>query len=280
MRIAIIGGTGFIGYHLTAFLVNQNHSLLVTGSSKNLPITFDAFKAHRIDYLQLDLSITIPDSIISKIASVDKIIYLAWKGLPNYNSLFHIEENIMSHYLLIKSLVLKGMRDILVTGTCLEYGLVNGQLDPNQTCNPLIPYSIAKDSLRRMLYCLNSSYDFNFKWVRLFYMYGKGQSPSSLISQLDMALNNGDLEFKMSQGDQLRDYLHIDEVVKQLAHFSVKLECSGIYNCCSGKPISVRNFVEQYLLKNNKTINLNLGYYPYSNYEPFAFWGKKHDFNG
>ena len=28
-----------------------------------------------------------------------------------------------------------------------------------------------------------------------------------------------------------------------------------------------------YLEKNKKKIKLNLGYYPYSDYEPLAFWG-------
>jgi dTDP-6-deoxy-L-talose 4-dehydrogenase (NAD+) len=47
----------------------------------------------------------------------------------------------------------------------------------------------------------------------------------------------------------------------------------GIINCCSGKPISVRTFVENYFEEHNHPIKLNLGYYLYPDYEPFAFWG-------
>ena len=44
-------------------------------------------------------------------------------------------------------------------------------------------------------------------------------------------------------------------------------------NVCSGKPISVRKLVEQRLAKRKADIKLNLGYYPYPDYEPAAFWG-------
>ena len=52
-------------------------------------------------------------------------------------------------------------------------------------------------------------------------------------------------------------------------------QLNGIINCCSGIPISIRNLVENYLKENNKHIKLNLGYYPYPDYEPMAFWGIK-----
>ncbi|MEO5783652.1 MAG: hypothetical protein ABIQ07_10295, partial [Ginsengibacter sp.] len=48
---------------------------------------------------------------------------------------------------------------------------------------------------------------------------------------------------------------------------------NGIINCCSGVPIKVKIFVENYLEKNKQKINLNLGYYPYPDFEAMAFWG-------
>ena len=47
----------------------------------------------------------------------------------------------------------------------------------------------------------------------------------------------------------------------------------GIVNVCSGKPISVHKLVKSWLEENNWSIELNLGYYPYPNYEPKDFWG-------
>ena len=47
----------------------------------------------------------------------------------------------------------------------------------------------------------------------------------------------------------------------------------AIVNCCSGEPISIRKLVGNYLAEKNKSIELNLGYYPYPDYEPMSFWG-------
>ena len=41
----------------------------------------------------------------------------------------------------------------------------------------------------------------------------------------------------------------------------------------SGEPISVRSLVERRLAEREGDVQLNLGYYPYPDYEPMAFWG-------
>ena len=104
-------------------------------------------------------------------------------------------------------------------------------------------------------------------------MYGEGQNPNSLLSQLESALQRGDAIFNMSGGEQLRDYLPIETVAENIVKIAFQNKVNRIINCCSGVPIKVKTFVENYLEKNKKKINLNLGYYPYPDYEAMAFWG-------
>jgi dTDP-6-deoxy-L-talose 4-dehydrogenase (NAD+) len=77
----------------------------------------------------------------------------------------------------------------------------------------------------------------------------------------------------MSGGEQLRDYLPVEEVAKRIVNLSIGGDSQGVVNICSGKPISVRNLVEQWLAEQHWKIELNFGYYPYPDYEPMAFWG-------
>jgi nucleoside-diphosphate-sugar epimerase len=107
-------------------------------------------------------------------------------------------------------------------------------------------------------------------------MYGKGQSPQSLLSQLEKALANGDEVFNMSGGEQTRDYLPVEKVAANIVTITLQHTISGIINCCSGQPITVKEFVQNYLINTKRTITLNLGYYPYPNYEPMHFWGDVH----
>jgi dTDP-6-deoxy-L-talose 4-dehydrogenase (NAD+) len=114
---------------------------------------------------------------------------------------------------------------------------------------------------------------FRLKWLRLFYTYGEGQSENSLLRQLQRALDRGDAEFNMSPGDQLRDYLPVGQMADRIVRAGLDLNRSGIFNCCSGQPVSVSTLVEDYIARHGGKIRLNKGYYPYPDYEPHSFWG-------
>jgi nucleoside-diphosphate-sugar epimerase len=104
-------------------------------------------------------------------------------------------------------------------------------------------------------------------------MYGEGQNPNSLLTMLDQAIQRGDPSFNMSGGEQLRDYLPVTEVATRLVKLLEHPELSGVINICSGAPISVRRLVENRIAERDASIKLNLGSYPYPDYEPMAFWG-------
>ena len=272
MKICIIGGTGFIGSNLIPKLISEGHHVIVTGRSKIKAEKHTWFK--EVSFFELDIKQEISNNTLNEISNVDKLIYLAWDGLPNYDSLNHIENNLFNNYFIIRKLIQNGLKDILILGTCFEYGKRDGSLNINLITNPVNSYAIAKDSLRKFIFLLKNEYEFNIKWVRLFYLYGYGQNENSLIPLLLKAVEKKQEFFNMSSGEQIRDYLSIEEVCKKLIHFSFLNNESGIYNCCSGIPISVRRFVEEYININNFDIKLNLNYYPQSQHESFSFWGE------
>jgi len=104
-------------------------------------------------------------------------------------------------------------------------------------------------------------------------MYGQGQSNTSLFTKLKEAVVRGDKVFNMSGGEQLRDYLPVGEIARQIVRLAMLKRDIGVVNICSGEPVSVRKLVERWLHENNWKIELNLGHYPYPDYEPMAFWG-------
>ena len=104
-------------------------------------------------------------------------------------------------------------------------------------------------------------------------MYGQGQNPISLFAQLDTALDNGDTVFNKSGGEQVRDYLPVEKMAADIVAIALQDKVSGIINCCSGIPVTVKQLVEDHIKERNKHISLNLGYYPYSDYEPMRFCG-------
>lgn len=119
---------------------------------------------------------------------------------------------------------------------------------------------------------LQQELPFTLQWARLFYLHGEGQNPNSLLAALDRAIDTGEPSFNMSAGEQLRDFLPIENAAGYLAAILQRHDFDGVINCASGQPVSVRSLVEQRLCERGATLNLNLGHYPYPTHEPLAFW--------
>lgn len=271
-KVLVTGCTGFIGNHVVKRLLQEQCEVVATSAHEAKARQFNWFP--HVTYIPFDLHAAPgTGNYFEQFGKPDALIHLAWEGLPNYRSLFHFEENLPAHYRFLKQLVTEGLTDITATGTCFEYGMQEGCLGETNQPQPANPYALAKDTLRRFLEELQKHQPFAFKWVRLFYMYGPGQNPNSLLSQLDKALEAGEPEFRMSGGEQVRDYLPVEEVAENIVKIALQQKVSGIVNCCSGIPVTVKQLVERYLSGKGRTIPLNLGYYPYPDYEPMRFWG-------
>ncbi len=269
MKIAVTGASGFIGRHvLTSLLKQQLEVIAVTRDAARL-----ADVSRHVRIIEMDIA-SPADDCFERLGCPDVLIHLAWDGLPNYKSLHHFETELPRQYHFLKTMIEAGLPSLLVTGTCFEYGMQSGALTAETQTQPNNPYGYAKDVLHRQLNFLQATKPFNLTWARLFYMYGEGQPNSSLYPILKASIARGDKVFNMSGGEQLRDYLPVEEVADRITQSAMSERNVGAINICSGQPISVRRLVEHWLEEHDWNIALNLGYYPYPDYEPMAFWGK------
>ncbi|MHA6125920.1 NAD-dependent epimerase/dehydratase family protein [Pseudomonas fluorescens group sp. PF-1] len=270
MKVLVTGATGFVGRHLVAALLARGGEVRAVARNANTAQGMPWIKD--VEFIAADIHAADVD-VVALTEGVDVLAHLAWPGLPNYQGLFHFEHNLMADYRFIKSVVEAGVKHVLVTGTCFEYGLQSGPLSEQVEPQPSNPYGLAKHTLRLFLQNLAQEHPFTLQWARLFYLHGEGQNPNSLLAALDRAIDAGDAQFNMSMGDQLRDYLEITEAAAQLATLIARPDVGGVINCCSGRPVSVRALVEARVRQRQSSITLNLGHYGYSAHEPMAFWG-------
>jgi dTDP-6-deoxy-L-talose 4-dehydrogenase (NAD+) len=270
VNIIVTGAAGFVGRHVVTFLLSRGHQVTAVDCDEARARILPWYGLCRFVACDIHQPMENPRKFFG---DADAVMHLAWAGLPNYKSLSHYEVNLPEDYRFLKSLVINGYSQILITGTCFEYGMQDGCLNETMATCPANPYAFAKDSLRKFLEMLQREIPFRLQWARLFYMYGEGQNPNSLLALLDQAIQRGDALFNMSGGEQLRDYLSIQSVAKYLSLIVENPNFNGVVNVCSGKPISIRTLVESRIAEKKAEIQLNLGYYPYPDYEPMAFWG-------
>ena len=269
MKLAISGAGGFLGRHVVTELNKRGLSgtLIVRPGSR-------IYGASGHAVVELDIAHP-PDDAFEQLGRPDVLLHLAWGGLTNYRSMSHLEHELPMQYVLLSRLVRSGLAHLVVAGTCLEYGMQSGALDELLVARPITQYGYAKEVLYQKLQLLKQERSFSLTWGRLFYMYGEGQASNSLWSQLKLAVEQGAALFNMSGGEQLRDYLPVEVVVGYLVSLALTEQDTGVVNICSGKPISVRRLVERWISEHDWQIRPNLGYYPYPDYEPMAFWGSR-----
>lgn len=271
MKVLVTGATGFVGRHVVSALLAKGHSVTAVARDADKARSLPWFG--RVEFISCDLHRDFRPALLGG-PQPAALIHLAWPGLPNYRSFCHIGRNLPADLAFLEAAVEEGVLQIMVAGTCLEYGMQHGPLTEQADTAPTTAYGFAKDALRKSLQFLAQEKPFTLQWMRLFYMYGEGQNPKSLLAQLDRAIDEDAPFFNMSAGDQLRDYLPIQQVA---ANFVLALEnlvsCNGVINCCNGKPISVFDLVSQRCEARSSDIELRRGYYPYPDYEPMAFWG-------
>ncbi len=195
LKVLVTGATGFVGRHLVAALLARGHSVRA--------VARDARKAQALPWIDqvefVAADVHAEDLDVGALsAGIDVLAHLAWPGLPNYQALFHFEHNLFADYRFIKQMVEAGVSQVLVTGTCFEYGMQSGPLGETAPPQPGNPYGLAKNTLRLFLETLRQQLPFNLQWARLFYLYGEGQNPNSLLASLDRAIDAGAERFDMN----------------------------------------------------------------------------------
>lgn len=274
MRIALTGATGFLGRHVLHELVARGLDVVaIIRSVERFPLESSPSKIIQMDIAHCS------NNPYEQMGAPDILIHLAWAGLPNYQSKDHVRTEFPVQLQFLKACVHAGLKRLVISGTCFEYGMLSGELTEDMTTLPCTEYGKAKDMLRKELQLLQQEHTFELAWLRLFYLFGQGQSKKSLYSLLEEAISRGERCFDMSGGEQLRDYLPVKEGARLIVETALRKGNAGTVNICSGAPISIRQIVENWIKERGAPIEINLGKLPYSNIEPMAFWGNREKLN-
>lgn len=271
MKILVTGASGGLGRLVIEHLLDLGHQVIATSRDKDKAKTL-SFN-NKVQYVSYDFSGPAPDKLLEYFNKPEAVIHLAWDKLNDYRSIEHETTILQQHRLFLLQLVNEGLKNINVVGTCYEYGLQEGELNETMPSQPVLPYPNAKNILRLELEKVQSETFFDLKWIRVFYVFGEIVGRKNLYTMLNQAIHEHQQSFDMSGGEQIRDFLSPQQIAEIIVNVSLQNKITGIINCCSGKPVKLKDFVMDYIKNQKSSLHLNLGVYPYANYEPMNSWG-------
>ena len=240
-RLLVIGGTGFIGAHL---LAATKDDWQVTSISLNPPSPQRLISS--VKYLELDLN----DYDAVKNALNENYDYVVNLGGYIDHTLFKDggKDLIYTHFLalqnLISTLSRKSLKRFVHIGSSDEYGNSPAPQNENMREQPISPYSLAKVASTHLLQMLYRTEGFPGVILRLFLTYGPHQDEKRFLPQIIKACLM-DKEFAVSEGNQLRDFCYVQDVVRAiLLALQTKNVEGHVFNIASGYPISIRSIIE------------------------------------
>ena len=92
--------------------------------------------------------------------------------------------------------------------------------------------------------------------LRLFNVYGKGQNPKNLISEIDHKLKINKKKINLKNIYDKRDYIFIDDVINAIKISLFSRNIYGIFNVSSGRSLSVKKIFE--IIKSLRKSKANL----------------------
>jgi len=266
MKVLVTGADGFIGSVVVRKLLNAGHQVAALVRNPELHRLSDV--ATSVHLISGDFG-TASEEVKRAIAAwgPEGCIHLAWYAEPG--KYLQSRENLASlagSLALLDTLVDCGCRHFVGAGTCAEYAESDRPFLESDRTDPRTLYAACKVGL-----CLGGEQLarqglLTFAWGRIFYLYGEGEDRRRMVPALVRALLQ-DRPFEATAGEQIRDYLHVDDVAQ--AFVTMLLErTSGVYNIASGEPLAIRNLMTAIARSMGKEGLLRFGVVPYRNWEP------------
>lgn len=219
MRILITGGAGFQGSHLTEALLKKKHQITILNTPSQKASDNLALFKNKVKVVWG--SITDPELVDKAVREQDVVFHLA-AYINVDESRLHPERVIQTNVIgtvNVLNTVRQHSNRLIYVSSCEAYGdghPDDGHLAETAEMRPNSPYAASKAAADRICYSYFKSFDTNVTIVRPFNIFGErqkaGQFGALIPILVSKAMRGEDLTV-FGDGQQQRDYLHVDDII-------------------------------------------------------------------
>ena len=262
-KILITGGAGFIGFHLSKKLLENNFFVVVIDNLNdyydvelknarlNILKKYKNFSFYRMDIVNKNELLDLFDS-----NKFDIVINLAAQAGVRY-SIDHpdsyINSNIIGFFNILECCRAFPVKHLLFASSSSVYGK-NRKVPYKTTDNvdhPVSLYAATKKSDELLAYAYSNLYNIKVTGLRFFTVYGPfGRPDMAYFSFTNDIIDNKVIKV-FNNGDMYRDFTYIDDVVTSIINLldKVPLEDENgvaykIYNIGNNNPVKISDFIE------------------------------------
>ena len=240
MKVLVTGGSGFIGRHVVRALREDGAAVRV--------IDLKPHPDPSVDIVQGDLGD--PDALAAALdGGVDAVVHLA----AVTSVLRSVEQpeltfatNVTATHALLRAATAAGARSLVFASTNAVTGpMEEPAISERAVLRPLTPYGATKAAGEMLMSAFTASYGLRCTCLRLTNVYGPGmQAKDSIVARLMRAIRLGNTFEIYGDGRQVRDYVHVADVVRAARHGLSDPAWSGPVVIGSGRSLSVLEVVE------------------------------------
>jgi UDP-glucuronate 4-epimerase len=282
LNILVTGSSGFIGFHLTKKLLEENHTVICIDSldkyydinlkKDRLAVLGISIIENQRKYLSnLFTGLTFYKEDISKLKEIKNIFknhhieavcHLAAQAGVRYsieNPDAYIKSNLIGFQNIIDCCKEFKINNFSYASSSSVYG---GNIDlpfkeSDRVDNPISLYAATKKSNELVAYSYSHLYGISTTGLRFFTVYGPWGRPDMALFLFVKAILSGESINVFNYGDMLRDFTYIDDIVQGIIRViknpaQIPLESSAlnptkapykIYNIGNNNPIKLIDFI-------------------------------------
>ncbi|MDO7975807.1 NAD-dependent 4,6-dehydratase LegB [Oceanotoga teriensis] len=262
MRVLVTGSEGFIGSHLTEYLVEKGYDVkgFVRYNSDNNWGWLENSKYKKdIEVYTGDLRDF--DSVYDAVKDVEAVFHLgALIAIPySYLSpMAYIKTNVEGTYNILEAARKIGIKRVVQTSTSEIYGTAQYvPIDEKHPYNPQSPYAASKASADHLALSYYRSFGTPVTIVRPFNTYGPRQSARAIIPTIISQILAGKKQIKLGNLNPTRDLNYVKDTATGFLEVGLNEKTIGdVYNLGTGKEISIGDLAEKIIKLTGKKVEI------------------------